>query len=57
MKLIIALILVLIALQQIERSDGFVIEVDKERLRKFGQDESTFFIFTACKNIGNFTRR
>ena len=45
MKFLPILLLVLVAVQQICQTDSFVIEVDKERLRKFLQQMKRDFAF------------
>ena len=45
MKFLPILLLVLVAVQQICQSDSFVIEVDKERLRKFLRQMKRDFAF------------
>ena len=43
MKFLPILLVVLVAVQQICQTDSFVIEVDKERLRKFLQQMTLHF--------------
>ena len=45
MKFLPILLLVLVAVQQICQTDSFVIEVDKERLRKFLRQMKRDFAF------------